>query len=402
MAVCLATTASAEVLDVKVSGDITARGFFRSDYDLDDAADDNQQFMTLTTRVRVDADLTDNVAATVRLLNERDWGSAIENSEMKLDLAYITLKEMLYEPLTLKIGRQELAFGNKLIIGDSDGNGGLYSSIAAADYSAWKAFDAIRATLDYDPLVVDIVYAKAEEGEVEYQDDLDLYGINLNYTFADYDADADLYFFARHDSPLAQPDDCYVIGVRGALCPVENLDIEAELAYQFGEVGTAGSGSQTERDALAVQLSGAYLFDTTYEPKLGIGYTLLTGDDSSSSDLEAWDPMFEDQVLGEIANAGVAGYDANTNINALSLSLGLSPSETVGVKLDYYHFWLDEKGSLSDDEFGDEVDLLITYDYTEDVQFSLLGAMFMPGKGLKDMGMEEDAYEVVGTVSVSF
>ncbi|MDD5553850.1 MAG: hypothetical protein PHE18_08290, partial [Candidatus Omnitrophica bacterium] len=179
--------AYAEVQNVKVSGDITVKGVARDNLDLVKTQseqltngagtatnfDDQSADILSIARIRVDADLTDNVVATVRLLNERNWnGEAIvagqTNSNIGLngatanehgvdvDLAYITLKEFLYSPLTLMIGRQELHFGNDLIVGDPDTN--IYSAasnLAEGDLSARKSFDAIRATLDYNPLVVD-------------------------------------------------------------------------------------------------------------------------------------------------------------------------------------------------------------------------------------------------------
>ncbi|MCK9431198.1 MAG: hypothetical protein M0R17_14605, partial [Candidatus Omnitrophica bacterium] len=104
--------AYAEVQNVKVSGDITMSGVARrhfglSNTNLDDKSVLKQNFIMTQTRVRVDADLTDNVTATVRLLNERIWNgqndtnsSGSNSTEIDLDLAYVTLKEFLYSPLT--------------------------------------------------------------------------------------------------------------------------------------------------------------------------------------------------------------------------------------------------------------------------------------------------------------
>jgi len=64
-------SAYAEVQNVKVSGDIIATGVARNHFNLTNgsAGDKNnikQSFMMSQVRVRIDADLTDNVAATVR------------------------------------------------------------------------------------------------------------------------------------------------------------------------------------------------------------------------------------------------------------------------------------------------------------------------------------------------
>ena len=137
--VSIAVCAYAEVQNVKVSGDLLMRAISRTNFTLN--KDDKYKVggLTSTARLRVDADLTDNVIATVRLLNERSWGAnslgipsgygkiigGIVDSvgdSVTIDLAYLTLKEFLYSPLTLTVGRQELRFGNALIIGDVDTN----------------------------------------------------------------------------------------------------------------------------------------------------------------------------------------------------------------------------------------------------------------------------------------
>ncbi|MFH1492288.1 MAG: hypothetical protein ABIE81_02970, partial [Candidatus Omnitrophota bacterium] len=137
LVVGLAIPAFAEVQNIKVSGDIKVTGVNRGQLDLREASDENElddtiSAMLSTVRLRVDADLTENVSTTVRLINERVWGELYnENSQdatsgsstigqdalVELDLAYLTLKEFFYAPLTVIIGRQPLRYGNGLIIG---------------------------------------------------------------------------------------------------------------------------------------------------------------------------------------------------------------------------------------------------------------------------------------------
>ncbi|MCX5694833.1 MAG: hypothetical protein NT014_06950, partial [Candidatus Omnitrophica bacterium] len=65
------SAAYAEVQNVKVSGDIIASGVARQHFNLQNGPDGDkknidQSFFMTQTRVRIDADLTDNVIATVR------------------------------------------------------------------------------------------------------------------------------------------------------------------------------------------------------------------------------------------------------------------------------------------------------------------------------------------------
>ena len=123
----VALPAFAEVQNVKVSGDLKTYFGYRNNFDLrnDSTHDDHQDWFNSVTRVKVDADLTDNVSTTVRLLNERDWDqettgiTSTGDTGISIDLASVTLKEFLYSPLSLTIGRQNLRYGNGLVVGDS-------------------------------------------------------------------------------------------------------------------------------------------------------------------------------------------------------------------------------------------------------------------------------------------
>ncbi|MEA3328910.1 MAG: hypothetical protein U9Q08_04200, partial [Candidatus Omnitrophota bacterium] len=86
----VAAPAYAEVQNVKISGDITLRSVLQSTYDLNglddnttnwnhgpaqlDTSENAHSFMS-TVGINIDADLTDNVSAAIRIMNERDWTS---------------------------------------------------------------------------------------------------------------------------------------------------------------------------------------------------------------------------------------------------------------------------------------------------------------------------------------
>ncbi|PIW80667.1 MAG: hypothetical protein COZ98_01090, partial [Candidatus Omnitrophica bacterium CG_4_8_14_3_um_filter_43_15] len=187
--------AFAEVQNVKVSGDITVRSVLRDNYALDKTATatnsgKSQTYFMQSVGLNIDADLTDNVSTAVRLVNQRDWDNnngGTTDFPVDLDLAYVTLKEMIYAPLTLTIGRQDLWFGRGLIVGANlqDFN----DSIQANEYTETSAFDAIRATLDLAPWKLDLLYSKIAENTIiattaaAAKDDIDLYGVNLGYKF---------------------------------------------------------------------------------------------------------------------------------------------------------------------------------------------------------------------------
>ena len=260
--VAFSLSAYAEVQNVKVSGDITLMGIERNNLDLAKTRptsatnalytkDDNAKNAIAITRVRVDADLTDNVSTTVRLINERVWGgedSSQGDTGIDIDLAYATLKEFLYSPLTMTIGRQELHFGTDFIMGDS---GTKYSTkdhlpFYEQDLSSRRSFDAVRATLNYDPLIVDVIWAKVVEGSTTVNDDTTLSGINANYAL-NKQTTLEAYFFDKiKDSgstklvplspytEIAKGEKVYTAGGRVANTSIKNLALGLESAVQWG------------------------------------------------------------------------------------------------------------------------------------------------------------------------
>jgi len=459
----VSAAAFAEVQNVKVSGDITVLGIMRElglnngeGVGVVDVVSDKEQDMVTITRVRIDADLTDNVMTTVRLINERYWGTEAENSgnddnsNINLDLAYVTLKEFLYSPLTVTVGRQELRFGNAMIIGDPDTNGAVVTTSPLAwatttgvgnnnliessnsDLSARKAFDAIRLNLNYDPLVVDIVAAKIQENFRTIDDDVSLYGINANYRLGDIlggrlkNTVVEGYYWCRHigGERYALPnktDRIDLIGSRLVTSPMENLIFQVESAMQFGKARNEITGvllhPTPQRKAWAAETALTYnMPKVKYTPSVTAMYAFFSGDNNKNRKnrkyYKAWDPMFEDQKFGDIANAQFA----QTNSHVVGLVGSMKPKEDITLQGEAYFFWWDK--IFMDDEVlttlrgnsvvmkhnkwaGSEIDLKAIYDYTEDVQFSLLYGNFIPGSSF-DEKTSNIAQELIGSMKVTF
>jgi hypothetical protein len=449
LVVAVALPVYAEVQNVKVSGDILIRGVTRKEYDfLKDSTitggnQTNASLYNTATRVQIDADLTDNVTTKVRLVNERDWDAdAVNANDVNLDLANVTLKELIYSPLTVTLGRQDIKIGSGLVVADStrptwgNANTGPDGTLTAGfgDLSVRKAFDAIRGTLDYDNWALDAVIIKVNETNVATNDD-DLFGVNATFKLDNkYNAGLQAYAFAdRNESFNRQitagdgtirtyeKDTLYILGVKGTIDPIESLNLNGELAYQFGEIndnfigGVADSivDSTTDsrtREAWAVDVNGSYSWkDVKWTPDLGLSYAFRSGDNpGSSGSYNAWEPLFTDQVRGEIAKVAFNGANAGntSNCHIIGAGLGVKPIEKLLVKLDYYHSLLDEKVTetatrANKTGLADEVDLGLTYNYTDDVTFGLLGAILVPGNSYKSTA-DDTAYETLGSVRVNF
>ncbi|MBM3251782.1 MAG: hypothetical protein FJZ11_03265, partial [Candidatus Omnitrophica bacterium] len=378
-----------------------------------------------------------------------------DDNEVDIDLAYVTLKEMLYCPLTVTIGRQEIQLGAGFVMGDVDTNrtslvnyGAAYAAIANRDLSLRKAFDAVRATLDYDPLIIDLIYSKIDEnqksGGIDLNDknDIDLYAMNAKYTLGDdWGTMLEAYLLYRNDKTSniatgtnSKTDTIWCPGLRAVSAPIKDLILTAEIAWQTGAKVpvTVTTSPSRQREAMAYQLTGSYALPfeklKKYSPEVGGSYSFYSGEKNPTDvgagrgNYEAWDQLYENQGTGKIYNVL---FDT-TNVRALGMNMSMVPMQDVKLKLEYTDLWLQKEVNATDmltlygidgqistpvmnqgaNHLGREIDLTATYDYTEDVQFGLTYGAFLPGnafgKGATPVKYDQNASQLIGTCSVSF
>lgn len=490
VALCLAGSVYAETQSVKVSGDLTMRYLGRDSYNYRGSivepsdtrnmtgTDNSYTWFMSTAEVEVDADLTDNVQTVIRLVNQRDWnvdqnkaivsGTTLamnglggytynpDEYQVAVDLAYVTLKDFIYAPLTLTIGRQDIWLGKGFIIGLNQQN--PTGSIRAVEYTAINSFDAIKAVLDYDPWTITALYANIYTNVIPANDDRNLWGVNVGYKFNQYKAEAEGYWFYRQDSTIETwvnnkkgNNDTNVLGLRGSVDPIDWVTLAGEGAFQFGNyVGSRFQFSTRSRQAYALDFSGEVRYFTSkyaWKPKFGAEYILYSGqpaEDGSTSmvgsaDLyngvgsyasgtyHGWDPMYRGKFDSKIREF-VGRYYASSqypvrnenlyscvdssfmNQNQMIFSGSVQPIDSVLLKANYNLFW-NQYAYLQDNSsnpygrktlgfIGQELDFQANWDYTEDVSFNILGAYFVPGEVYTVDN--KPATEVVGTVSVSF
>jgi len=445
----MAMPAFAAVQNVKVSGNVDSTYIYRNNFDLgtgtnsllttNQKADRVQNFFITQTRVRVDADLSDNVSTVVSLLNERSWGvendPTTDSNDVDLDLAYVTLREMLYSPLTVHVGRQPFKYGNSLIVDSTGPNNSTVGPLAlvAADLNKRSGQDAIRLVLDYKPLTIDMLYWKVDSNTVAgvldthiLRDEVDLYGINGNYELGDsWNTVAEAYFFVKNDQSTrdsvagAKDDRIYVPGLRASTNPVKGLNVQGEMAWQRGtKVSTTASAApdNEQREAFAAQVIANYDFQVEklakYKPTAMFAYTYASGDKNgntlndkylpnSAEKYTAWDPMFESQAGGKIYNAL---FDLS-NCHIYTVSGGFNLIEDLKLSATWTGLWTAKhdqiagNGASSTTVFnmrqpdqaqiqpwvtnkgaiGQEIDADLTYNYTEDVSLGASLGMFLPG-----------------------
>jgi len=478
IAALVAVPAFASVQNVKISGSIDSTWLNRNNFDLGAGNTDgvarieanNQSLFFTQTTLQVDADLTDQVSTTVGLINERQWDAtqAADQDQVSLYLAYVTLREMLYSPLTVVVGRQVFSYGNSFVVDATGTNNAAPTASGilnvADDFTKQTSLDAIRLIFDYNPLTVEILYAKLDENTAGRspdadRDDVDLYGINTTYELGDdMDTQVEAYFFSRiNQAPNSlsadttssdKADTLYVPGLRASSNVLDGLNIQGEVAWQRGNKvnSTATQRSNERREAIAAQFIANYQVPALeeYNPVLNYTFTFVSGDsnpgdvatgaglglasEQSSTNVEtAWDPFLEAQGGGTIYSA----MFNLTNLQIHSVSLTTNPMEDVTTKVSWHGLWLDKQTddsagaptTLDPDVglntvdltgttltqtiqkgktgLGHEIDWDTTYDYTEDVQIGASFGWFFPGN-VFDKINDEIASQAIVHANVNF
>lgn len=444
VALAMAATAApafASVQNVKIGGWTNNTFVHRQEFDLGKGSGgtDTQDVFINQTGLQVDADLTDQVYVTIALINEAGWGAErSENSTASVDiyLAYVTLKEMLYSPLTLVVGRQVFSFGNGLVFDATGTNntapGASGISSIAADLTKQTSLDAIRAIFDYNPLTVTVFYAKVHQNTQtinHLDDDKDLWGVNANYQLGDdMDSVIETYFFKQRDKEGnvgltgAKTDYIKVVGVRASTNPIEGLNLQAEVAHQGGSARIESSPLiQRKRDAWAVQGIVNYQLPVLeeYKPVAQYIFTKTTGEtdtDANLTNYTGWDPFYEAQGGGHIYNTL---FDL-TNSVIHSFYLTAEPMEDITARLALTAIWLERElkedsietrlptGSTQEllaktdsSYLGKEINFDLTYDYTEDVTFGTSLGWFFP-RSVFDNENNSTAKQALVSMNVSF
>ncbi len=429
LALGVTLSAQAKVQNVKVGGDIQIRSISRSDWNLkDDAANkDNQSndgsWYDSAVRLQISADLTNDVGAVVRLINERNWDAAgvdaNANQNVQLDLGYITLDNMFGYPLKATLGRQDILFGEGFLIGDGY-NGvtlstlgyGYQASNLAYGESIRKAFDALRLTYTAQPYTVDLFTARINSNlsSSPTNGDDTLSGININYAYLDI-ATFGLGYFVNQAGATAltgtttQNSQTRALSLRGegSIPSVPGLTVKGDYVWETGNV-IDGAVSR-DLNARGWYAGAKYtLQDNPYQPYLGTTYVYMSGNDNKTGDYKGFDSLYSNyEDYGTIAS--LKGYN-QTNLKAWKIVAGLKPTEALSVDLSYAILKRDKTAANVDDALGNELDASLTYDYTEDVQFGISAAWFDPGQNLQDTlpgsGYDSNATQVVGSVKVSF
>ena len=389
------------------------------------------------TRFSVEADFTDDVSAYIEFDHIGVWGTEFRSDfitgadfagagSVNLYQSYIQTDETFGAPLSLRIGRQELRLGSEWLSGGNDDG----------PAPAWGlSFDGVRATYGLENFTLDAWALKLTEDLADTDGDTNFYGVYGSYTgFENVTLDA-YWMFIRDGSALNDSEASFVlegiedffgvddysatqlhtIGMRTSAL-FGRWDLEAEVAYQFGEASHVGSlfrpvfygDDAAEYDNLGVNLQLGYSLDMNWDPRLYVAFAWLEGEDDreiTALDCAAsfLNPFYTrdasvsfNRLFSNWSYSGVLDGTDMTNAYIFHTGINLLPTEKIEVAFDLGYYLADETFERprfflfpfwtedTDNHLGFEFDLSMTYNYSEDLYFCVGWDHLFVGEGLED------------------
>ncbi len=412
-----------------------------------DSRGNDMDYVEQRTRLGVHADFTDQVTAYIELDNYHLWGDdfradwidgtdfgPVRGSNVEIYQAYVQADQMWGSPLSMRIGRQELAFGSSWLVGANE---------SAPDFTG-LSFDGVRATYGLDEFSVDAFYTQLAQDSPRWQDDkvtfAGVYGSWLGLPDHEFDAywlwlrdptplaDTNLIFLAEWFEDLFGVDDynthnVHTFGLRGA-GEFEGFDYEAEVAYQVhddaSQVGFlfkpfVYGDNRANTNNWAAHGELGYTFDMQMQPRVYLGGAYFDGEDNRDINFLQWlNPFYRpeasvsfNRLFSDIQYSEFFGLRNMSNVWLATGGIEAAVLEDLEVELLVTHFRAVEEfrspahfrlgryrvpiaprlsfwDSSNSTNLGWEAALYATYHYTEDLVFEAGWAHFFTGKGMEE------------------
>jgi hypothetical protein len=272
-----------------------------------------------------------------------------EDGPIDLHQAYFYVGNHKEFPVSLKVGRQELSYGDERLVG------------AFAWNNVGRVFDAAKARWQNQYFAADFFTSRViipYDERFNMPNDYDWFSGVYASTKLIPKQTTEAYFLSRNTStgsrtvngtgkpgilngPSAR--DIYTVGVRMKSTPGEfgPWDYGLELAGQFGHFNepdrAARYGSQ-EHLAYAAILQGGYTWaDCPMTPRLGLEYCYGSGDSDPNDDKHE---TFENLFPTNHKFYGYMDFFSLQNIHDVRLSYSLKPLARLSVAAEFHSFWL--------------------------------------------------------------
>lgn len=365
--------------------------------------------------------------------------------------AYVEFGNASTFPLTLKLGRQLLSYGDERLIGSFDWN------------NIGRSFDAVKLRWEEKTWWLDafastvVVPTRGKYNQSDFAngnetgreqvfsglyfstsavgpETIDLYALyfhenpnpkyqpaalgDTNFATLGLRVKSKPGAFAHHASPAPASDGKSVADEKATPPPSApkpvGLDYDLEAAFQTGKV------RGLDLTAFAVHSGLGYTFDVPWSPRIGVEYNYASGDSNpADGNIETFQNLFPTNHKFY----GFMDVFSWQNMHNPAISLKVEPTKTLSAQVDYHAFWLATNEDVwyrangstavrplsppaplnplaprpaqvaraADKYAGSELDLTVTYKPLKQLTLQAGYSHFFAGSYLKDTGAHDDA-----------
>lgn len=361
--------------------------------DTDFSSGDADVRQLLRTKVRITGNPRHDTRVIVEVQDSRVWGSEFGPSDASGDqvdfhLAYAELQEFFGKPLRLRLGRQELVYGGRRLLGP--GNWG----------NTPRAYDAMVLRLGESNWVDGFTAKLDEKGTI----DRNLFGVWSHLRLAP-GHHAGPYLLVEQDKNAGGE---RLLRLTGGTRFTGSTTGETGHLFGYDLEGALQTGEEGDQDVFAWMgvATVRYHGPSWTQPELRLGVDLYSGDGTAGDgDQEAFDNLFGNRhtFLGFMDLFKALPNDTdNGGLMDVRLAGEMSASKTVRVGLHLHNFVLVED-TVGDKALGQEADAVVTWDYNEVTEYHWGGSIFVPGDGMKlRSGGEDPAFKTWMQLLVRF
>ena len=294
--------------------------------------------------------------------------------------------------LDASYGQQDFTVGNQMLIGRGADDGAQRGANQIGPRNAWANAGIVKAT--WQDLNVQAFYLKPNEAPSTATGTI-INGLNVEWLPAGPVRLGAMYLHVPH-SNIVTRDQLDIYDLRARVHPIPSLPnfwLDGEYAWER-KSGVAADGWYAQANYSAQS--------TAWKPLVALRYASLSGDRPGSSRWEGFDPLY---FSGSNPNwyQGKIGSSIfnNTNLNASSVALTLTPNEKNILEFLYLYFAADQAnsplaipavgaapasgGGVPNKALASEFDATYTYVITKNVNVNAFAAYAAPLAGYKDL-----------------
>jgi hypothetical protein len=385
-----------------IGAELRLRGEARQDYDFNSSASSltsDDRFGLSRIRLNLDVKPVPHLRLFTEIQDSRDYRAAITRRigagafEDRVDFfqLFVDIKDLNSIPLTVRLGRQALAFGDQRLVGSFG-----WSNVG-------RSFQGIRLIMKEDPVEVNLWWANVvnpEDGELNepiWNDDF----IGFLATWQNIaQGNLDTYLLLRDNNSSGRQ--IFTLGGHFSGEPTVDgsIDYDIELAYQTGDFLT-----EVDHSAILFHAGmGRTLMLSRMKPRFGFQYNFASGDPiPSDSENKTPDNFYPTNHL----HYGSIDFFSWRNMQNVKLESSLKPHQKLLVKGDLNLFWLSEvqdawysAGGASirpadgnreaDTAVGKEIDITAKYTYNKHFNIMTGYSHFFTGSFVEATGFSDN------------